>query len=129
MAHGLSAPRAVAALAAHWADRELDFSFGIADLPLLSPLVTPATRTAQQKHLTPAGTRRESGFSPDGLYRVIKTALARLAEDETLELADGERAHLRQSGPHAFRHTFGTQAAVSDVPLDVLQRVLGHASL
>ncbi|MGY6123876.1 hypothetical protein ACW9YQ_33870 (plasmid) [Paraburkholderia strydomiana] len=29
--------------------------------------------------------------------------------------------------PHAFRHTLGTQATAEDVPLDVVQRVLGHA--
>jgi hypothetical protein len=30
---------------------------------------------------------------------------------------------------HAFRHTFGTLAAAEDVPVDVIQRMLGHRSL
>ncbi|MEN3374447.1 site-specific integrase [Dechloromonas sp. ZS-1] len=121
--------RTVTALQQHWADRALDFSFGLADLPLLSPLVTPAFESAQQKHRTPIGDRRESGFSQDGLYRVIKTALRRISEDDSFDLDPAERAHLRQAGPHAFRHTFGTQAVAGEVPLDVLQRVLGHANL
>jgi integrase len=60
---------------------------------------------------------------------VIKTALIRIANDASLALDEGERNTLRKAGPHAFRHTFGTQAVAGDVPLDVLQRVLGHASL
>ena len=30
---------------------------------------------------------------------------------------------------HAFRHTFGTRAVARDMPIDVVQRILGHASL
>lgn len=121
--------RAVEALQAHWQDRGLDFSFGMAEIPLLSPLVAPPTLDALAKHVGPDGRRKESGFSEDGLYRVIKGALARIAGDTTLELDSGEREMLQQAGPHAFRHTFATQAAAGDVPLDVLQKVLGHASL
>jgi integrase len=98
-------------------------------LPLLSPLVAPPTADAQNKHIGLDGAMTENGFTEDGLYRVIKTALIRIAEDPSLPLDDGERQLLRNAGPHAFRHTFGTQAAAGSVPLDVLQRVLGHASL
>lgn len=121
--------RAIDALAAHWNDRGLDFSFGLGETPLLSPLVAPGTRTARSKHLDDEGSLRDSGFSPDGLYRLIKTTLQRIADDLTLELDAGEREHLRRSATHAFRHTFGTQAVAGDVPLDVVQKVLGHASL
>lgn len=55
--------------------------------------------------------------------------MRRIADDQTLDLDNFEREKLRSCGPHAFRHTFGTQAAAGRVPLDVLQRVLGHASL
>ena len=121
--------QAIAALEAHWADRELDFSFAMADLPLLSPLVTPPTSTALRKHLADDGGRKESGFSPDGLYQVIKTGLRRIAQNDSLPLTPWERAILIQAGPHAFRHTFGTQAVASEVPLDIVQHLLGHASL
>ena len=121
--------RAIEALKAHWVDRRGDFSFGLAEIPLLSPLSAPATGSAQAKHCDATGLMKESGFSPDGLYQVIKTALKRISDDEALELNDEERSHLRRAAPHAFRHTFGTHAVAADVPLDVVQKVLGHASL
>lgn len=55
-----------------------------------------------------------------------------VAEEDVLSgfvLDENERAALRQAGPHAFRHTFGTQAVAHAVPLDVVQKILGHASL
>ena len=121
--------RAIEALQAHWLDRGQDFSFGLVDTPLLSPLVAPGTRASRQKHLDEAGNLKESGFSPDGLYQLIKTALIRIADDDSLSLEPEERTRLRQAAPHAFRHTFGTQAVSGNVPLDVVQRVLGHSSL
>ena len=121
--------RVIAALRAHWADRGSDFDFGLVELPLLSPLMAPRTMTAQSKHLNPQQQMLEQGFSVDGLYRVIKTALKRVAEDKALNLNEQHRGLLRRATPHAFRHTFGTQAVSGEVPLDVVQKVLGHASL
>ncbi|GAB5101386.1 tyrosine-type recombinase/integrase [Caballeronia sp. HLA56] len=46
---------------------------------------------------------------------------------DTLDLDD--RMRLGQVNAHAFRHTFGTQSVADDVPVDVVQKVLGHASL
>lgn len=40
-----------------------------------------------------------------------------------------ERAHLGRANVHAFRHTFGTQSVAQEVPVDVVQKVLGHVSL
>jgi integrase len=40
-----------------------------------------------------------------------------------------ERIRLGQANAHAFRHTFGTQSVADLVPVDVVQKVLGHASL
>lgn len=122
-------PRVIQALNAHWRDRGRDFSYGLAEIPLLSPLSAPATANAQAKHHDADGAMRDSGFSPDGLYQVIKTALKRIADDAAFDLSDAERAHLRRAAPHAFRHTFGTLAVAGEVPLDVVQKVLGHASL
>ena len=121
--------RAIDALRAHWADRGQDFSYELTETPLISPLSIPATKDAQKKHLDNQGKIQDNGFSQDGLYRLIKSALRRIADDELLDLDDVERDILRRASPHAFRHTFGTQAAAGQVPLDVLQRVLGHASL
>jgi len=121
--------RVIDALCAHWQDRGQDFSYAQGEIPLLSPLISPGTETARRKHLKPHEEMQECGFSVDGLYRVIKTALARVASDDSLLLDDQERLQLKQAAPHAFRHTFGTQAVANEVPLDVVQKVLGHASL
>lgn len=125
-------PRVIGALRAHWSDRGHDFEQADQVLALLSPVVVPATRTAQAKHLSqeqgaPALTGR--GFSPDGLYQLLTTTLLRIADDTTLSLSEAEREVLRQSAPHALRHTFATHAVANEMPTDVLQRLLGHASL
>ena len=36
---------------------------------------------------------------------------------------------LGQANAHAFRRTFGTQSVADDVPVELVQKVLGHASL
>ncbi|CAG2144761.1 phage integrase family protein [Cupriavidus numazuensis] len=125
-------PRVIAALRAHWADRGHDFEEADQVLALLSPVVVPSTRAAQAKHVrrehgTPVLTG--TGFSPDGLYQLLTTALLRIADDTTLPLGAFERERLRQASPHALRHTFATHAVANEMPTDVLQRLLGHASL
>ncbi|WP_316157723.1 phage integrase family protein [Cupriavidus sp. BIC8F] len=125
-------PRVIAALRAHWADRGHDFENADQALALLSPVVVPSTRTAQAKHLSPgddAPVLTGRGFSPDGLYQLLTTALLRIADDATLPLAEAERGLLRHVAPHALRHTFATHAVANEMPVDVLQRLLGHASL
>lgn len=121
--------RTIDALRAHWQDRGLDFDGAPAALPLLSPLAVPQTGDALRKHRGPDGTPQAGGFSADGLYQAVKRVLRRIADDETVPLDTEERAHLRRAAPHAFRHTFGRRAVAGEVPLDVVQRVLGHASL
>lgn len=120
--------RAISAIAAHWADREEDFAAADHAGALISPLIIPSTPAARDKHLDKLDAPG-AGFSPDGLYRCLKTGLTRIAADTRLTLDDSERALLKRAGPHAFRHTFGTLAAAHALPLDVLQRVMGHASL
>lgn len=54
----------------------------------------------------------------------------RWAVDQLLEQwPDLNEGQLAATSPHALRHTFGTQAVAADMPLDVVQRLLGHASL
>lgn len=117
--------RVVDALEDHWEDRGEDFKDGQG--ALVSPVVIPMTPTAMAKHFD--DNVEGAGFSADGLYRCIKTGLERIADNRLLDLEDHERDILRKSGLHDFRHTFGTVAAGKDLPLDVLQRLLGHASL
>lgn len=116
--------RAVDALAAHWVDRGLDFSFGMQDVPLLGPLVVPETPAALDKLSQQPG----HGFTPDGIYKMVTAVLKRISRDDTLALDENERAILRKKAPHAFRHTFFS-TAVQSVPLDVLRSAGGHANI
>lgn len=121
--------RVVSALEAHWADRGHDFTDPTSEMALLSPVVVPNTMLAKSKHLggnDAVPTLVGTGFSPDGIYKVLKSALLRLAEDESVGLSSEERELLKRAAPHAFRHTFATQAAAKLMPTDVLQRLLGH---
>jgi integrase len=123
--------RVTDAIRAHWADRGHDFSVADRALALLSPIVVPRTVAAREKHLVSSGQGSEltgNGFSPDGIYKVIKSTLSRLADDKAITLMEDERSLLRRAAPHAFRHTFATRAAAKLMPIDVLQRLLGHTS-
>jgi integrase len=53
------------------------------------------------------------------------TVLVETMDDLSLD----ERMRLGQANAHAFRHTFVTQSVADEVPVDVVQKVLGHASL
>lgn len=120
----------VAALRAHWADRGLDFDAGATDGPLVAPTVIPPTPAGRAKFgVTETGElTRVAGYTPRAARRVVTRALARLLE-QLPELAEASRRQLAQTSPHAFRHTFGTQSAAAGMALEVLQQVLGHASL
>ncbi|SAL86236.1 integrase [Caballeronia terrestris] len=129
------------ALRAHWADRgrELDgaaiASAGVPSIaprgPLLGPVIIPWTDAARRRHRTQRGDAleiEEAGYTADGLNRLIGRMLRTLVE--TMDaLSLDERVRLGQANAHAFRHTFGTQSVADAVPVDVVQKVLGHASL
>ncbi|GGD96702.1 site-specific integrase [Caballeronia grimmiae] len=127
------------ALRAHWRDRAQDFDGATEGDkqrgPLLSPIVIPWTDASRRRHR--AGPSAESGegqfatgagYTADGLNRLISRMVTELVE--TMDgLSLDERVRLGQSNAHAFRHTFGTQSVADEVPVDVVQKVLGHASL
>ncbi|MDR5749130.1 phage integrase family protein [Caballeronia sp. LZ029] len=124
------------ALRAHWVDRGQDFDGATGEDkqrgPLLSPVVIPWTDASRRRHRAgqsgdgqPA---TEAGYTADGLNRLISRMVTELVE--TMDgLSLDERMRLGQSNAHAFRHTFGTQSVADEVPVDVVQKVLGHASL
>jgi integrase len=135
----------VTALRAHWRDRGLDFNAPPASAPLIQPLDIPPTPAAQRRHGAGQGGGNDAkaahpegdpvqrirevsaGYSSNGLRGLVNWAFAQL--QASLELTGDERRHLAVSTPHALRHTFGTQAVAANVPPDVTQKVLGHASL
>jgi integrase len=100
--------------------------------PLLAPVIIPWTDASRQRHRKGQGRGalhvNEAGYTADGLNRLIGRMLTVLVE--TMDgLSQDERVRLSQANAHAFRHTFGTQSVADDVPVDVVQKVLGHASL
>ncbi|KAA0178787.1 tyrosine-type recombinase/integrase [Cupriavidus gilardii] len=131
----------VAALAAHWADRGRDFNAPDATGALVAPLVLPPTPRARAKfsagelsgeHDAMPSSKGETaggkGYSVRGARALVDWAIGALPA--ALEhLTEPERRQLDATSPHAFRHTFGTQAVASEMPLDVVQRIMGHASL
>jgi integrase len=113
----------VAALRAHWYDRGRNFDDPAAQGPLIAPQWIPATRTALERHDVP--------YSVDALGRLVRRAVQRLST-QTAGLADfstEDLVQLANTSAHAFRHTFGTRAVARDMPTDVVQAILGHASL
>ena len=115
--------RTMKALEAHWLDRGLDVQERD-DLHLLSPLTIPAHEAAQKKLKS-----NRDGYTPGSLYRIIKTAIKKLLKQAPCPFDVEEIRQLESTTAHAFRHTFGTLSVAKDVPIDVVQAVLGHASV
>jgi integrase len=124
----------VAALRAHWADRDKDFDAPALAAPLIAPVVINGTEASLAKH--DRGTHGNSEapdqpYAADALARLVREAVRRIAGDLLREgaLSHDAQAKLLATSAHAFRHTFGTRAVARDMPIDVVQRILGHASL
>src|ERR1700692_4227151 len=122
---------AVAALRAHWADREKDFDVPAVAAPLIAPVVINGTEASLAKHDGGTDGNSEAPYAADALARLVREAVRRIAGDLLSEGALSYDAHakLLATSAHAFRHTFGTRAVARDMPIDVVQRILGHASL
>jgi integrase len=127
----------VAALRAHWADRELDFDAAWAEGPLIAPVVINGTDASLAKHgdasegKGAAVHQIHAPYAADALARLVREAIRRIAEALLREGALSHDAHIKllATSAHAFRHTFGTQTVARGMPIDVAQRILGHASL
>ncbi|SAL83511.1 integrase [Caballeronia choica] len=135
----------LAALHAHWADRDKDFEGAKVGSRSTSRAAAWPSHHSVDRGVTPAH-RREggnggmdetdpgvstevggSGYTADGLNRLIGRMLKVLVE--TMDaLSLDERTLLGQANADAFRHSFGTQSVADEVPVDVVQKVLGHAS-
>ncbi|WP_175983254.1 site-specific integrase [Caballeronia zhejiangensis] len=118
----------IAALRAHWHDRDRDFDDPRAHGPLIAPQWIPATRTALARHGASAD---DAPYTVDALGRMVRIAVQRLARETAVleEFSTDELLQLANTSAHAFRHTFGTRAVAREMPADVVQAILGHASL
>jgi site-specific recombinase XerD len=64
----------------------------------------------------------------NGLYRTLKRFFARIAQRACA--IDGlDASRLQAASTHWLRHTFARQGAAAQMPVEVLQQALGHASL
>jgi integrase len=61
------------------------------------------------------------------LYEHVRTWLRKAVDASELSLR--ERQNLARVSTHWLRHTFGTRAIAREVPLDVIQAQMGHASI
>ncbi|WP_250476029.1 phage integrase family protein [Caballeronia sp. GAFFF1] len=118
----------VAALRAHWHDRARDFDAPHAQGPLIAPQWIPGTRAALERHDASAD---DAPYTVDAFGRLVRTAVQRLARESAAlaEFSTDDLVQLANTSAHAFRHTFGTRAVARDMPTDVVQAILGHASL
>lgn len=78
--------------------------------PLLSDLADPAKPIGYQ-----------------ALYEHVKNWLSKAVANSALP--ERERRRIAGASTHWLRHTFGTRAVAREVPLDVIQEQLGHASI
>lgn len=114
--------RTIDALQAHWQDRQRDIDIGDDfPIPLLSPLTTPPTSSSRLRHVS------ENHYTGDGLYLLIKKLLKRFIAEGIF--SEEETKKLITTTAHAFRHTFVTQTIAQGVPVDVVQKASGHASI
>lgn len=66
-------------------------------------------------------------LSSSGIYRTLKRFFQRCS---LAALSAGlEPAHLQSASTHWLRHSFGREAAVSGVPIEIISQAMGHASL
>lgn len=104
-------PQAFAALQTYLFDRGL---LGIEAAPPSAPLLASSTDPLQ-----PIGYQ--------ALYETVRSWVSRAVSASKLPTI--ERLHLAKASTHWLRHTFGTRAIAREVPLDVIQAQLGHASI
>jgi integrase len=123
-------PRTLAALQAHQADIDQRYGTGTSgsdshpnpDQALIRPISLPHGDAAQALHL-----QTGRGYAPNALARVLTKALKAIAGLDSIGVE--EMIKLRTTSAHGLRHTFGTSAIQDEMPLDVVQSILGHASL
>jgi site-specific recombinase XerD len=87
--------------------------------PLANPPETPLiSRLGSQEPMTGSA-----------LYKTLRTVFHQAAESLAADGKDQEAKAFRRATVHWLRHTCGAQLASSGVPVNLVQKLLGHASL
>jgi site-specific recombinase XerD len=89
---------------------------------LIRPLTLPAVGKTTNLHNT-----SWAGYAPNSIARLIKKSLKSISSLNDVNVDD--MLKLRATTAHGLRHTFGTLATEREMPLDVIQSILGHASI
>lgn len=115
--------RAVKAVQAHQADLLKKYGERPAkDAALIRPITLPPIGNTTELHQN-----QWHGYAPNSLGRIIKKTLRAIAGLTEVKVDD--MLKLRLTSAHGLRHTFGTMAVEREMPLDVIQSILGHASI
>ncbi|TCF97041.1 hypothetical protein BZM26_33970 [Paraburkholderia strydomiana] len=125
------------ALRAHWRDRGSDFDAVGASGPLIAPSYIPGTRAAlggtyvRTEDADETDKTNEMPYTVDALGRIVRMAMQRLSAQTAAlaEFSTEDMMQLANTSAHAFRHTFGTRAVAREMPTDIIQAILDHASL
>ncbi len=117
--HGKGAKNRVAAVPGQALDALQDYLFvrglgGIETAPPEAPLLASTFDP-----MTPIGYQ--------ALYEHVRSWISRAVSNSALPC--NERLRLAGASTHWLRHTFGTRAIAREVPLDVIQAQMGHASI
>ena len=116
--------RACQALQAHQVDVHERFGQSPgADSALIQPLTLPPTSATNVRHKTTFN----NGYTPNALGRLVCKTLQYISDNNEIDV--DEMVKLRLTSAHGLRHTFGTMATEREMPLDVVQSILGHASI
>lgn len=115
--------RAVKAVQAHQIDLLNKYGERPAkDAALIRPITLPPIGNTTELHQN-----QWHGYAPNSLGRIIKKTLRAIAGMTEVKVDD--MLKLRLTSAHGLRHTFGTMAVEREMPLDVIQSILGHASI
>jgi len=117
--HGKGSKNRIAVVPGHAFDALQDYlhARGLSDIQTTSPdaPLLASTRDPMQ----PVGYQ--------AMYEHVKSWLSKAITASSLP--KNERLRLSGASTHWLRHTFGTRAIARDVPLDVIQAQMGHASI
>jgi nucleoid DNA-binding protein len=98
---------------------------------LIAPVVVIGTDASPAKHDSGTNGNSEASYSAGALSRLLSEAVRRIAGALLHEGALSYDAHakLLATSAHAFRFTIVMPAVARDMPIDVVQRIRGHAAL
>ena len=134
-------PRTAIALETHFKDRKAIWKFMEKDEcgnekvneeramsgPLLCPLRLPPTKRTANKHSDDAEKLRQP-YTANGIYALVDRTIKTLLKRKNY-WTDEEKTALTSLSAHDFRHTCATLGVASGMPIDVMQSILGHASM